>query len=231
MSFVEIDVFGVLISPIMPLMALAFAMTMGLRWVAVTLGWARLIWHPALFEFSIFLIVLTTTVLIFGDLRSTSNLGSCACRRRDRLPGLADGTEINRLIGAAASQRSRLDPTSTSAAADPCDPDGCGAWGGRGMASLARLHGEALDEGRHVVRAYVVTLAPEVSGQVTELAVNDNQFVHKGDLLMKLDPRDYKVAIELGKAAVDQPKDYENKKVQAEWRLALTDLATSREER
>ena len=69
MSFVEIDVFGVLISPIMPLMALAFAMTMGLRWVAVTLGWARLIWHPALFEFSIFLIVLTTTVLMFGTLR------------------------------------------------------------------------------------------------------------------------------------------------------------------
>jgi RND family efflux transporter MFP subunit len=82
------------------------------------------------------------------------------------------------------------------------------------------------------VRAYVVTLAPEVSGQVTELAVNDNQFVHKGDLLMKLDPRDYKVAIELGKAAVDQAEaDYENKKVQAERRLALTDLATSREER
>ena len=82
------------------------------------------------------------------------------------------------------------------------------------------------------VRAYVVTLAPEVSGQVTELAVTDNQFVHKGDLLMKLDPRDYKVAIELGKAAVDQAEaDYENKKVQAERRLALTDLATSREER
>ena len=69
MSFVEIDVFGVLISPFMPLMTLAFAITMVLRWVAVEFGWARRIWHPALFEFSVFLIVLTITVLVFGSLR------------------------------------------------------------------------------------------------------------------------------------------------------------------
>lgn len=69
MSFVEINVFGVLISPFVPLMALAFAITMGLRWLAVRLGWARKIWHPALFEFSVFVIVLTITVLAFGSLR------------------------------------------------------------------------------------------------------------------------------------------------------------------
>ena len=54
------------------------------------------------------------------------------------------------------------------------------------------------------VRAYVVTLAPEVSGRVAELAVKDNQFVHKGDLLMRIDPRDYKVAVDLSNAAVDE---------------------------
>jgi len=69
MSFVEIDVFGVLISPFMPLMAVAFAITMTLRWIAVKFGWVRRIWHPALFEFSVFLIVLTITVLLFGSLR------------------------------------------------------------------------------------------------------------------------------------------------------------------
>ena len=69
MSFVEIDVSGVLISPFMPLMTLAFAITMVLRWVAVEYGWVRRIWHPALFEFSVFLIVLTITVLVFGSLR------------------------------------------------------------------------------------------------------------------------------------------------------------------
>ena len=52
-----------------PLMVVAFAISMVLRWVAVELGWVRRIWHPALFEFSVFLIVLTATVLTFGTLR------------------------------------------------------------------------------------------------------------------------------------------------------------------
>src|ERR1700730_13751671 len=30
------------------------------------------------------------------------------------------------------------------------------------------------------VRAYVVTMAPEVAGRIVELPVADNQFVHKG---------------------------------------------------
>jgi RND family efflux transporter MFP subunit len=82
------------------------------------------------------------------------------------------------------------------------------------------------------VRANVVTLAPDVAGQVVELPVSDNQFVHKGDLLIKIDPRDYQVAVDLSKAAVDQAEaDYENKKVQAARRVALTELSTSREER
>ena len=51
------------------LMTLAFAITMVLRWVADEFGWVRRIWHPALFEFSVFLIVLTITVLFFGSLR------------------------------------------------------------------------------------------------------------------------------------------------------------------
>jgi hypothetical protein len=69
MSFVEINLFGVLISPFVPLMVVAFAITMVLRWVAVELGWVRGIWHPALFEFSVFLIILTATVVTFGAFR------------------------------------------------------------------------------------------------------------------------------------------------------------------
>lgn len=69
MSFVEINIFGVLISPFVPLMTLAFAITMLLRVIAVEFGWTRRVWHPALFEFSVFLIVLTATVLIFQHLR------------------------------------------------------------------------------------------------------------------------------------------------------------------
>jgi multidrug efflux pump subunit AcrA (membrane-fusion protein) len=38
------------------------------------------------------------------------------------------------------------------------------------------------------VRVCVVTMAPEISGRIVELPVKDNQFVHKGDLLMVIDP-------------------------------------------
>ena len=54
------------------------------------------------------------------------------------------------------------------------------------------------------VRAYVVTMAPEVAGQIVKLPVADNQFVHKGDLLMVIDPTDYKIAVDLAEAAVEQ---------------------------
>jgi multidrug resistance efflux pump len=54
------------------------------------------------------------------------------------------------------------------------------------------------------VRAYVVTVAPEIAGRIVELPVADNQFVHKGDLLMKIDPTNYQIAVNLTEAAVQQ---------------------------
>jgi len=41
-----------------------------------------------------------------------------------------------------------------------------------------------------------VTIAPRVTGQVISLDVNDNQFVHRGDPLIHIDPRDYQAALE-----------------------------------
>src|SRR4029078_7208079 len=38
------------------------------------------------------------------------------------------------------------------------------------------------------VRAYVVTMAPEVAGRIVELRVVDNKYVRKGDLLLVIDP-------------------------------------------
>jgi multidrug resistance efflux pump len=52
------------------------------------------------------------------------------------------------------------------------------------------------------VRVYIVTMAPEVAGRIVELPVKDKQFVHKGDLLMVIDPTDYKIAVSLNEAAV-----------------------------
>lgn len=40
----------------------------------------------------------------------------------------------------------------------------------------------------------IVYIAPHVNGYVTDLLINDNQFVHKGDLLLKIDSRDYEAA-------------------------------------
>lgn len=81
------------------------------------------------------------------------------------------------------------------------------------------------------VRVYVVTLAPEVSGQVTALPVSDNQFVQKGDLLMTIDKRDYEIAVRLAEANVAEAKaDYENKQTEALRRARLSNLATTAEE-
>ena len=39
-----------------------------------------------------------------------------------------------------------------------------------------------------------VLISPKVGGYVTQLAVTDNQFVHQGDLLVQIEPRDYLAA-------------------------------------
>src|SRR5580704_13137173 len=54
------------------------------------------------------------------------------------------------------------------------------------------------------VRAYVVTMAPEVAGRIVELHVVDNKYVRKGDLLMVIDPTNYRIAVEQAEAAVQQ---------------------------
>ena len=69
MSFVEIDILGVYVAPIVPLMIVAFLVTLVLRWAALALGLFRWIWHPALFELSVYLIVLTGVVVTAGALK------------------------------------------------------------------------------------------------------------------------------------------------------------------
>jgi multidrug resistance efflux pump len=54
------------------------------------------------------------------------------------------------------------------------------------------------------VRAYVVTMAPEVAGRIVALPISDNQYVHKGDLLMVIDPTDYQIAVNQAEATVQQ---------------------------
>src|SRR6202048_4126309 len=54
------------------------------------------------------------------------------------------------------------------------------------------------------VRAYVVTMAPEVAGRIVKLPVADDQFVHKGDVLFEIDPADYRIALEQAQAQAER---------------------------
>lgn len=54
------------------------------------------------------------------------------------------------------------------------------------------------------VRAYVVNIAPQVADRIVKLPVTDNQFVHKGELLLAIDQTNYEIAIQLAEAALRQ---------------------------
>jgi len=50
------------------------------------------------------------------------------------------------------------------------------------------------------VRAFVVRVVPEISGKVVEVAVHDNQIVRTGDLLYRIDPTPFRIAVERAEA-------------------------------
>src|SRR6202140_1398952 len=54
------------------------------------------------------------------------------------------------------------------------------------------------------VRAYVATMAPEVAGRIVELHVVDNKYVRKNDLLLVIDPTNFRIAVSQAEAAVQQ---------------------------
>ena len=82
------------------------------------------------------------------------------------------------------------------------------------------------------VRAYVVKIAPEVAGQIVQLPIVDNQFVHKGDLLMLIDPRNYTIAVRQAEATVEQTRaNAVNANAEMTRRLKLSDIAVTMEER
>jgi multidrug resistance efflux pump len=54
------------------------------------------------------------------------------------------------------------------------------------------------------VRAYVVQIAPRVSGPIIQLPIRDNQFVKAGDLLFEIDPRTFQASLDQARAQLDQ---------------------------
>ena len=64
MRFTEINLFGVYVAPISVMMVAAWAITIGLRWFAARFGLLRYVWHPSLFVLAVYMIVLSSMVLV-----------------------------------------------------------------------------------------------------------------------------------------------------------------------
>jgi len=61
--FTEINVLGVYVTPMSVMICAAWLVTVALRRVASHFGLLRHVWHPALFVFSVYLIVLSSMTL------------------------------------------------------------------------------------------------------------------------------------------------------------------------
>jgi hypothetical protein len=66
MTYAEIDLFGVHVAPIAPMIVGAWVLQIPLRRLADHLGLLRFVWHPALFLFAVYLVVLSAIVLLVG---------------------------------------------------------------------------------------------------------------------------------------------------------------------
>jgi hypothetical protein len=61
--FNEINLFGVYVAPISVILVLAWTITIALRRAATRFGLLPHVWHPALFVFAVYMIVLSSIVL------------------------------------------------------------------------------------------------------------------------------------------------------------------------
>ena len=66
MTFLEIDLLGVYVAPISLLIIAAWFLTIGLRRIADRFGVLRHVWLPSLFVFAVYIIVLSSIVLVIA---------------------------------------------------------------------------------------------------------------------------------------------------------------------
>ena len=64
MSFAEINLFGVYVAPISLMMIGAWFVTNALRRIASRYGLLRYVWHSALFVFAVYIVVLSSWILL-----------------------------------------------------------------------------------------------------------------------------------------------------------------------
>jgi hypothetical protein len=64
--FTEINLFGVYVAPMSVMMVAAWVVTISLRRLAARFGLLRYVWHPSLFVFAVYMIVLSSILLTFA---------------------------------------------------------------------------------------------------------------------------------------------------------------------
>jgi protein AaeX len=62
--FTEINLFGVYVAPMSVMMVGAWFVTVALRRLASRFGLLSCVWHPALFVFAVYMIVLSSMTLV-----------------------------------------------------------------------------------------------------------------------------------------------------------------------
>ena len=67
MRLSEVNLFGVYVAPISVIMVVAWLATIALRRVAGRFGLLRHVWHPALFVFAVYMILLSSIVLLITE--------------------------------------------------------------------------------------------------------------------------------------------------------------------
>ena len=67
MHFFEINLFGVYVAPISIILVVAWLVLLPVRRIANRFGLLRHVWHPALFEFAVYLIVVSLIVLAIAN--------------------------------------------------------------------------------------------------------------------------------------------------------------------
>jgi len=98
-----------------------------------------------------------------------------------------------------------------------------GGWFGLNKYFHAQHHEETDDA---QVVANISPVISRISGYVTKVYVNDNQYVHKGDTLMTLDQRDLKIVLQQAEAALGTAKSNLNA-AEANSNAAKTNIKTT----
>lgn len=73
---------------------------------------------------------------------------------------------------------------------------------GTGIYYLANRDWETTDDA--FIEGHIVEMSSKLSNTVAEVDIDDNQLVKKGQLLVRIDPRDYQVALAEAQAAFDK---------------------------